>query len=83
MWRGNRPDEQLGEAREAPAGVLGQEWGEVVGLERGCWGLGRDTSAVSPHLACLLARQWFGTMHENFPHLCHVLVTSIFLMLEY
>lgn len=58
MWRGNRPDEQLGEAREAPAGVLGQEWGEVVGLERGCWGLGRDTSAVSPHLACLLAREW-------------------------
>lgn len=24
-----------------------------------------------------------GTMHENFPHLHYVLVTSIFLMLEY
>lgn len=36
MWRGNRPDEQLGAVREAPAGVLGQVWGGVVGLERGC-----------------------------------------------
>lgn len=54
--------------------MLGQVCGEVLGLNRGCWSLGKDTSAMCvPLFALYVCLRVAGIMHENDPQLCHML----------
>ena len=46
-WKVTCGDEQLEEKQgRATASVLGQVCDEVVGLNKGCWSLGKDASAT-------------------------------------
>lgn len=58
--------------------MLGQACGEVVGLNRGCWSLGKDASATCVSLVglCVCLRV-AGITHENGPQFSHMLVTCI------
>lgn len=72
MWGGDEQSEE--KQRRSAASMLGQVCGEVLGLNRGCWSLGKDTSAMCvPLFALYVCLRVAGIMHENDPQLCHML----------